>query len=62
MQASHLANLTGLGMTTERVHSPLTEALMVHKYSGSLLHIWIILVIVKQILVQIGRIDGPADF
>jgi len=27
-----------------------------------LLHSWIILVIVKELLVQIGRIDGPTEF
>ena len=34
------------------------------KYSGSMkknLHAWIILVIVEQHLVQIGRIDGPIE-
>jgi len=29
---------------------------------AKLLHTWIILFIVKQRLVQIGRIDGPAEY
>jgi hypothetical protein len=28
---------------------------------GKVLHAWIIFVIVKQYLVQIGRMDGPAE-
>ena len=39
-----------------------TQIVQVVSRTHKLLHVWIILVIVTQRLVQIGRIDGPAEY
>jgi len=51
----------GAVLDCTRQGGDLTRTSICDNYSGAM-NVWIVLVIVKQDLVQIGRIDGPTEY